>query len=192
MLAPSRASRALTTLVVVLLTLASPALATPLPVEDYARYEPQTTCRSKALPGTTTLTRWINSSYRGGTAHASVRACRSGGTSEHKDGRAIDWTMSATSRADRRTVNAFLERLFATDAEATPHALARRMGVMYVIWNDRIWSSYRQFAARDYLSSGCKSRSRCSRTLRHRDHVHISLSTAGAKAQTSWYLERLG
>ena len=28
---------------------------------------------------------------------ASLRACSSGGTSEHKDGRAIDWTMDATS-----------------------------------------------------------------------------------------------
>lgn len=177
---------------VALLALASPALANPFPVEDYAAYEPQTICRSKALTGTTTLTRWINSSYRGGTARASLRACSTGGTSEHKDGRAIDWTMSATSRADRRTVNQLLTRLFAADAEGTPHALARRMGVMYVIWNDRIWSSYRQFAARDYLSSGCRSLSTCSRTLRHRDHVHISLSSAGAKAQTSWYLERLG
>lgn len=177
---------------VVLLALASPALADPLPVEDYAAYEPQTTCRTTALPGTTTLTRWINNSYRGGTARASLRACSSGGTSEHKDGRAIDWTMSATSRADRRTVKAFLTRIFAADAEATPHALARRMGVMYVIWNDRIWSSYRQFAVRDYLSSGCRSLSTCSTTLRHRDHVHISLSTPGATARTSWYLERLG
>ena len=175
---------------VALLALASPALATPLPVEDYAPYEPQTTCRTKALPGTTTLTRWINNTYRGGTARASLRACSSGGTSEHKDGRAIDWTMSATSRADRRTVNKFLNQLFVADAEATPHALARRMGVMYVIWNDRIWSSYRQFAARDYLSSGCTSRSTCSRTLRHRDHVHISVTRKAARGNLSYTHQR--
>ncbi len=184
--------RALATCLVGLLLLSAPALAGPLPVEGYAAYEPQTTCRSRALPGTSTLARWITNSFRGGTARATLRACAGGGTSEHKDGRAIDWTMSASSRRDRRTVTKFLNRLWATDAEGNAHALARRTGVMYIIWNDRIYSSYRGFEPRAYLNSACKSRRRCSRTLRHRDHVHISLSQAGGKAQTSWYLARLG
>ncbi len=180
------------TALVTVVALAAPAVANPLPIEDYASYEPQTTCRTKPLAGTTSLARWIDSSYGGGTPRATMRSCGSSGTSEHKDGRAIDWTMSATKRKHRRIVNRFLRRIFAADVEGNQHALARRMGVMYIIWNDKIYSSYRGFEARDYLSSGCKTRRTCSRTLRHRDHVHISLSTAGAKARTSWYLAPTG
>lgn len=184
--------RAVSLWLAALLAVAAPAAAAALPaspVDDYASYEPQQVCRSNVLPGTQELTRWVNRSFRGGTARATLRACTSGGTSEHKDGRALDWTMSATSKRDRVTVRSFMNKLFATDTEGNTHALARRMGVMYVIWNDRIWSSYRQFQPRDYLSSGCKSRATCSRTLRHRDHVHISMSIDGGRGRTSWYAD---
>lgn len=61
---------------------------------------------------------------------------------------------------------------------------------MYLIYNDTIWSSYYDFRPRPYLHAGCKKRKKCSKTLRHRDHVHISLGYAGAAAQTSWYRQR--
>ena len=66
--------------------------------------------------------------------------------------------------------------------------LARRMGIMYVIWNDRSYASYRGFAPQPYLSSGCRTRKKCSKTLRHRDHVHISLTRKAARGKLSWYL----
>ena len=159
------------------------------PVEDYASYDPQTTCRRTALPGTAELAAWINRRFAGGTARASIRACGSGGTSEHKDGRAIDWTMNAGSRADRLTVRELMTVLRRADAEGNEDMPARRMGVMYVIWDDHMYSAWRQFEPSDYLSGGCKSLATCSKTLRHRDHVHISLSRAGARGLTSWYLE---
>jgi hypothetical protein len=174
-----------------LLMVTAPVVAAAtVPVDDYASYEPQTTCRSQALPGTKALARWVDRSFAGGTARASIRACTPG-TSEHKDGRAIDWSMSATSARDRATVKKFLDRLLAADAEGTPHARARRMGVMYVIWNDRMYAAYRGFEPRAYLSSSCTSLRTCSRTLRHRDHVHISLSENGGRGLTSWYAGRL-
>lgn len=173
------------------LTFAAPVVALTVPVDDYAGYEPQKVCRAQALPGTQALARWVNRSFAGGTAVASVRSCSSGGTSEHKDGRAIDWRMSATSARDRATVRKFLDRILAADAEGNPHALARRMGVMYVIWNDRMYASYRRFEARAYLSSSCTTLRTCSATLRHRDHVHISLSQDGGRGLTSWYAGRL-
>ena len=71
------------------------------------------------------------------------------------------------------------------------HVLARRMGIMYIIWNDHIYSSYDQFERRDYLSSSCKTRRSCSKTLRHRDHMHISITRKAARAETSFYLARL-
>ena len=161
------------------------------PVEDYASYQPQTQCRDEARPGTKALNRWINAKFEGGSASASVRPCGPGGTSEHKDGRAIDWSMDATKKWHRVEVRRFLDKLFATDAQGNPHARARRMGVMYIIWNDHMYASYNTFEKRDYLSSSCSSKDKCSATLRHRDHVHISLGKPGARGDTSWYAGRL-
>jgi len=158
-------------------------------IEDYASYEPQTTCHPKPRVGTKVLAAWLKKRFGGGGG-ATGRAC-GGGASEHKDGRAIDWTLDATKKADRRIAKAFLATVFAADEEGNTHALARRMGIMYVIWNDHMYSAWDQFEPEDYLSSSCKSKRKCSKTLRHRDHVHISLSVAGAKGRTSWYDGRL-
>ena len=190
-----RATRLTAVLLAVLMVggaLASSAWARyDTPVEDYARYQPQTTCRRAAQPGTLELARWLERRFDGGRAHTSVRACRSGGASEHKDGRAIDWTLNASKKADRKIAKAFLKAIFATDEQGNTHALARRMGIMYVIWNDKMYSAWDQFQREGYLSSSCRSKKRCSKTLRHRDHVHISLSMKGAKGKTSWYAGRL-
>ena len=99
--------------------------------------------------------------------------------------------MDATKKADPQTVKQFLKDVFATDEEGNTHALARRMGIMYVIWNDHMYSAWDRFTKDDYLSSSCQSKAKCSKTLRHRDHVHISLSVPGAKGKTSWYDGRL-
>lgn len=159
-------------------------------IEDYASYEPQTTCHPKPRAGTRVLAAWLVETLGGGGG-ATGRAC-GGGASEHKDGRAIDWTLDATSKADRKIAKAFLESLFATDEGDNTHALARRMGIMYVIWNDHMYSAWDQFEREGYLSSSCRSKRKCSKTLRHRDHVHLSLSMAGAKGKTSWYVSNAG
>ena len=62
---------------------------------------------------------------------------------------------------------------------------------MYVIWNDRMYSAWDEFEPENYLSSSCPSKKKCSKTLRHRDHMHISLSRPGARGRTSWYDGRL-
>ena len=154
-------------------------------IEDYASYVGQSVCHPKPRKGTVALGTYLVETYGGGGG-ATGRAC-GGGASEHKDGRAIDWTLDATKKADRKIAKRFLKDVFATDEEGNTHALARRMGIMYVIWNDHMYSAWDRFAIDDYLSSGCKSKKKCSKTLRHRDHVHISLSMPGAKGKTSWY-----
>jgi hypothetical protein len=180
---------ALAALLSVLLLGAGTAVART-PVDDYAPYQPQKRCSPQAKPGTVVLARWVVRRH-GGALGGISRPCRIGGVSEHKEGRAIDWTLDARSASDRGRARAFLQRVFATDRRGNPHAKARRMGIMYVIWNDRIWSAYDRFDRRDYLHSSCKSRRKCSRTLRHRDHVHISLSRKGGFGRTSWYARRL-
>lgn len=181
--------RTLTVLLALLAGLVVAAPAQALPIDDYADYQPQTRCRPAAKPGTTMFARWVVRRH-GGASGGIARPCSVGGTSEHKEGRAFDWSVDAGRRADRRRVRAFLDRVLATDRRGNEHALARRMGIMYVIWNDHIWSSYDGFRRRDYLHAGCRSLRGCSTTLRHRDHVHVSLSRRGGRGLTSWYVAR--
>lgn len=164
----------------------APTAAFPVPLESYAGYQPQTRCRKKPQPGVLLLADWLV--QRGGRLGPITRSCAGSSTSEHKEARAIDWMLDARKRKNRRTAKKFLDELFAPDDLGNPHALARRMGVMYIIWNDRIYRSYDGFRKRPYLSSGCKRRKGCSITLRHRDHVHISLTRKAAKGRLSWYL----
>ncbi len=153
-------------------------------------YEPQTTCTSTARPGTVALAHWLMHAYPVTGSLGMMRGCKVGGTSEHKDGRAFDWAADVRRKAQRRAAYHFIHQALATDAAGNAHALARRMGIMYLIYNDTIWSSYRDFAPRPYLNAACKRLRKCSRTLRHKNHVHISLGYAGAAAQTSWYRGR--
>ncbi|WP_157559699.1 hypothetical protein [Nocardioides sp. Soil777] len=159
-----------------------------LPVESYAPYQPQRTCARKDKPGTVALGRWLVA--RGGVYGGTLRSCGSGGQSEHKDGRAFDWMLDAKDPDDSAVADAFLVEAFADDELGDTDALARRMGIMYVIWNDRMYAAWDGFEPKKYLSSGCRTRRTCSVTLRHRDHMHISLSRAGAMGRTSWYVEQ--
>ena len=158
-----------------------------MPVDGYATYQPQKSCATTEKPGTVALGQWL--SARGGAYGGTLRSCRGGGQSEHKDGRAFDWTLDATSIDDEATAQAFLTEAFADDELGDTDALARRMGIMYVIWDDRIYSAWYGFEPRNYLNGACRSRKTCSKTLRHRDHMHISLSKAGSRGLTSWYVE---
>lgn len=155
-------------------------------VEDYARYQPQTKCSPKAKAGTKVLARFVVRRF-GGSAGGISRPCRSGGTSEHKEGRAYDWSLNATRKADRKVAQAFMTWAFAADRNGNDDAKARKMGIMYVIWNDHIYSSWNGFAKSDYKSSSCKKLRKCSASLRHRNHIHISLSRKGGRGETSWY-----
>jgi len=172
----------------VLLLAGLPATASGAVVDDYARYDGQTTCASEVLPGTDYLLRMLVRTHPGTSYTSALRACTGGSTSEHKDGRALDWGVDAADPEQKQLADAWLKKIFATDAQGNKHALARRMGIMYVIWNDYIYSSYRNFEKRLYTS--CEPLSDCSKTTRHRDHVHVSLSRAGAAAQTSFYRAR--
>jgi len=162
-----------------------PAAASAVPIEGFATYDPQTNCSPNAKPGTLKLSDWLQKQYPGSGSLGISRSCKDGGVSEHKEGRAFDWAVSVYSARDRAYVADFMAKLFATDAEGNTDALARRMGIMYLIWNDHIYSSYYGFRARDYQA--CKVLSTCGDTLRHRNHVHISLSRAGGNGTTSWY-----
>ena len=156
-----------------------------MPMEPYAGYQPQTTCKRTPKPGVLMLADWLVA--RGGGYGPISRACAGSSTSEHKESRAFDWLLDATDPADAALAAALLDEVLAPDDTGQPHALARRMGIMYIIWDDTMYASYDGFVAKRYLSSGCRTRRTCSPTLRHRDHLHVSLTRKGARGRTSWY-----
>lgn len=184
--APARTTARVAGILAALVVLV-PIAAAAAPIEDFAPYRPQTKCSPTAKAGTLELARWLMREYPGTGSLGISRACSHGGVSEHKEGRAFDWALNHSSARDRRYARNFLSRIFRTDKYGHRAALARRMGIMYLIWNDRIYSSYRKFEPRNYLSSACSSKKKCSVTLRHRNHIHISLSRAGGAGSTSWY-----
>lgn len=189
----AHALRTLATLVVLALavTTAPAPVARAMPIEGYPSYQPQSKCSPRAKQGTVLLAEHLLKRYAGTRSFGISRACTASGVSEHKEGRAFDWGLDATSRRDRGYAAHFLSRLRATDRRGNANALARRMGIMYVIWNDRIWSASDGYRRRDYLHGACRKLTACSTTLRHRDHMHLSLTRAAARAETSWYLRRL-
>ncbi|NML77580.1 VCBS repeat-containing protein, partial [Streptomyces sp. R302] len=161
---------------------ATPASAAPSTpdfgsaIDAYAAYDPQDTCDPAVKPGTAGLRDLLNKAYGSHTSYV-TRACDSGGTSEHKEGRALDYMLDYYDSGERAVAEDILTWLLKTDKYGNKHANARRLGVMYLIWNDRIWSSSRATEGwREYGGSNP-----------HRDHIHVSLSWAGARKQTSWW-----
>ncbi|MSW70012.1 MAG: hypothetical protein F2829_08150 [Actinobacteria bacterium] len=156
-----------------------------MPIEPYAGYQPQTRCLQTPRPGVLMLADWLVA--RGGGYGPISRACSRSSTSEHQESRAFDWLLDAEDPVDLALAQALLDEVLAPDDLGEPHALARRMGIMYIIWNDRMYASYDDFEPKRYLSSSCRTKRSCSPTLRHRDHLHVSLTRKGARGRTSWY-----
>ncbi|PKH37628.1 hypothetical protein SAMN05192575_101638 [Nocardioides alpinus] len=156
-----------------------------MPIEPYSGYQPQTKCRQTPKPGVLMLADWLVA--RGGGYGTIARSCAGSSTSEHKESRAFDWILDARSDVDQALAAALLDEILAPDDLGNPHALARRMGIMYIIWDDQMYAAYDGFEPKRYLSSGCSTRRTCSPTLRHRDHLHVSLTRQGARGVTSWY-----
>jgi hypothetical protein len=155
----------------------------PAAIEPLARYQAQTTCSPTAKPGVADFAGRLLRAYPTTRSLGIVRACSVGGTSEHKEGRAFDWGgLNAAKAADRDRVKRFTTWLFKTDRYGNRYAMARRLGIQYVIWNRHIWGSYA-------ASSGWR---RYTGANSHRDHVHISFTWAGARKKTSFWTGKVG
>jgi hypothetical protein len=117
------------------------------------------------------------------------RACSIGGRSEHKEGRAWDWGVNANTRAGRRTARDLLHWLFDTDQRGNAHAMLRRLGIMYIVWNRRIWGTWTR-GWETYCvqrKSGCKDPDSKAFLHPHTDHVHFSFGWPGARKRTSFW-----
>jgi len=162
---------------------ALPASAAPAPVspgpqiEAFAPYQGQATCDPVARAGALALRQLVLAAYPGTGDSGIVRACSVGGASEHKEGRAWDWRVTTSNPTHVAQVADFTRWLLAPDEYGSTAAMARRLGIMYMIWDGKIWKSYQ--AAKGWQPYNGASP--------HTDHVHISLSWAGAYARTSYW-----
>jgi peptidoglycan hydrolase-like protein with peptidoglycan-binding domain len=136
-------------------------------------YEPQLSCDPRDKPGVVAFAALMKAGYKTGTTCIS-RSCTAA-VSEHYDGRALDWMLSAKDPKQKAVADSLVAWLSADSG-----AMARRFGISYIIWNTKMWREYapeRGWAA--YTGS-----------VPHTDHIHFSFSWDGAMARTSWWTGR--
>lgn len=144
------------------------------PVEDYAPSQRQETCDPTKKPGVVAF-RDMLLKHVGGRDAGITRGCDQGGMSEHKEGRAWDWGMRADDAVERSRADDVLAWLLLPDAAGNQHAMFRRAGLQYVIWDGRIWSVMTE------------SWTPYSGPNPHVDHVHFTFWWDGAMGRTSLF-----
>jgi hypothetical protein len=157
----------------------------PSAIEPLAPYVPESSCDPHIKRGTSELGRLLLRTYPG-TTFASAYACGTDGSpSEHYEGRAIDWMVSVRNQRQHADAKAFLSWLLGTDRAGNQYAMARRLGVMYVIYDNRIWGTWDQ--RWDPYDNCAHRRARADDNACHRTHIHISLSWDGATGRTTFW-----
>jgi hypothetical protein len=124
------------------------------------------------MPGVVEFRNYLNFWFGQHTAYIN-RACGSGGQSEHKEGRALDYMLPSTDPTSLK----ILANVLSSDKYGNAHALGRRFGLMYIISNRKMFRFYHpEWGWRPYDGPNP-----------HTDHIHFSFSWAGALKQTSWW-----
>lgn len=150
-------------------------------IEAYPRFVSEAGCSPWIKPGTAKLKALLTKTYPGVAANTDAQRC---GTrkkaSSHDDGRAIDWMTNVNNATQRGYADSMINWMLKDN-----QANARRLGVMYIIWNnqmfrmydvDRGWARYK----------GCSGNSGSANTC-HRNHVHISLTPYGGTGESSFW-----
>lgn len=149
----------------------------PATAEDLPRPDSQDTCDPTDKPGALALADLLTRTY-GSTVFGISRGCSVGGTSEHKEGRAVDWMLDAYDPTERQMGDDFTEWILSTDPSGNEFAGMRRLGIMYMIWNRKVIHSWSVDEGwRDYTGSSP-----------HTDHVHFSMAWSGARCETSFWV----
>lgn len=160
------------------------AAAAPVPaapafgsiIDDYRDYESETGCDPVDKPGPLAVRDLLVETYGPATVYIS-RTCVAGGSSGHYQGRAMDWMRDINNATQRDQVETFIDWLLATDQYGNPHAMLRRMGIMYMIWNRQIWEAYDAVPSWQPYSGSSP----------HTDHIHISFGWDGAYKRTTFW-----
>lgn len=154
-------------------------------IDAYAVFDGQDSCDPRPRSGVLGLKDLLVAAY-GPHAWGIVRDCATGLQSEHKEGRALDFGFDYFDNVQRTEAEELLAWLLSADRYGNTDAPARRLGIMYMIWDDRIWKAYQAAAGwQDYGPCGGATGRSC-----HRDHIHFSFSRAGADARTTWWSAR--
>jgi hypothetical protein len=149
-------------------------------VDEFAALDPQLSHRTTPQPGVLAFRELILGAYPETGCLGIIRSPQTPGRSEHKEGRAWDWRVCRQCQG--RQASQLLGWLMACDGSGEPCAAARRLGIMYIIWDSRIWGAYAaEEGWRAYKGPNP-----------HTDHVHFSFSWRGALARTSWWSARPG
>jgi hypothetical protein len=156
--------------------------------DEFPRWEQENTCSPTEKPGAAALRKLLRKTYGKSIGSNTLRACTRA-DSGHEEGRAVDWMTNRRVPAQKALAVAFLDWLQAPDVYGNADAMARRLGVEYVIWNNRVWRAYDP--ARGWTEyDGCLAKKKHKKKFDnacHRTHVHISLSWDGAYQRTSYF-----
>ncbi len=147
-------------------------------IEAPASYQAQFLCKKNMQPGVKAFRTMVLKNYKGTRSASEVRSCSSSHTSEHADGRAWDWGVRVWNKKERKKAESLLNWLLKPDQFGNEFANARRLGVMYIIWNKKMWRSY----SGEWGPYSCSGKTSC-----HQDHVHFSFGWAGAYKKTSFW-----
>lgn len=154
-----------------------PTKALPSALDVASPYQAQRLCDPQAKPGVVAFAKLMSGYYKVGSSDwGIVRNCNSGLT-EHSEGRAWDWMLSVNKPNEKAIADSVTQWLSAPDAQGRPGAMARRFGIMYIIWNHKMWRAYDP--ARGWAPY--------TGPVPHTDHIHFSFSWDGAYGRTSWW-----
>jgi hypothetical protein len=147
-------------------------------IDPHTTYDGQSTCSPTPKPGVVAFQRLVTHAFPTTGQGWISRQCHVGARSEHKEGRAWDWPVNAYNARDRRRVSRLLDWLLKRDSYGHRFARVRRFGIMYIIWNRRIWFPFNGWQAYHGTSP-------------HTDHVHFSFTWPGARRRTTnWHREK--
>jgi peptidoglycan hydrolase-like protein with peptidoglycan-binding domain len=144
--------------------------------EEFAAYVPQTSCDPRWRTGVRDFRDLVLQRYPATGDLGALRNCTDDGVSEHLDGRAWDWRADVDSPKQYSAATDMVNWLTAPGPDGRDAYWARRLGIMYIIYNRRIWGSYR--AGQGWREHDGDP---------HTDHVHFSFSWPGATGRTSFW-----
>ncbi len=154
------------------LPLPKPSRTLPSALDVAPPYQPGTLCLTEDQVGPVAFAKLLDATY-GKHAWGVLRKC----DQEHGEGRALDWMLNANKSSDLAMGNAITRWLAAPDAQGRQGAMARRVGVNYIIWNRQIWKAWApERGWQAYTGSSP-----------HTDHIHLSFTWDGAVKRTSWW-----
>jgi hypothetical protein len=146
-------------------------------IDGYARFdEVAGECRNTEQPGVAAFRQILRDRY-GANTGGILRPCNPNTRSGHQSGRAYDWMLNAHNSTDRAKATEVLNWLLATDRHGNRHALARRLGISYIIWNHQWWTAWNPDAGWQPYSGWSP----------HTDHIHFSFGWDGALQRTTFW-----